>query len=95
MKLYTINGISVSTIPINGTQEVEIQTIDGDNPLNYLNKRIKIFEGGYNVEVPSEKELSDELRVYNLLVESQELKKSLASIEDYIIENELKKIGGM
>lgn len=57
MKLYLINNICVSTAPINGAVEVELRDMEGDNPSNYINKRITLFEGGYKVEVPSDLEL--------------------------------------
>lgn len=59
MKLYLINNICVSIAPTNGAIEVELQTIDGDNPLSYLNKRITVLDGGYNVEVPSQLEIAN------------------------------------
>lgn len=77
MKLYLINNICVSTSPITGTQEVELQTLEGDNPSNYLNMRITIFDGGYKSEVPSPEEL--------LLAENFMLKQNQLSLEAYLI----------
>lgn len=77
MKLYLINNICVSTSPITGVVEVEIPTLEGDNPSNYLNKRIAVFEGGYKVEVPSPEEL--------LFAENFMLKQNQLALEAYLI----------
>lgn len=80
MKLYLINNICVSTSPITGTQEVEIQTIEGDNPSNYLNKRITVFEGGYKVEIPSDKELSDANFTFDLISKNSTLEQAIVEL---------------
>ena len=77
MKLYLINNICVSTVPVSGTVEVELRAMEGDNPSNYLNKRITIFEGGYKVEVPSPEEL--------LIAENFMLKQNQLALEAYLI----------
>lgn len=80
MKLYLINNICVSTTPINGVVEVEIPTVGNDNPSNYLNMRITIFEGGYKVEIPSQKELSDAEFIFNLISKNQTLEQAIVEL---------------
>lgn len=89
MKLYLINNICVSTTLVVGMVEVELQTLEGDNPSNYLNKRITIFDGGYKVEVPSPEEL--------LLAENFMLKQNQLALEAYLInlEKNILTNGGM
>lgn len=77
MKLYLINNICVSTTPVNGAIEVEIPTIVGDNPSNYLNKLITIFDGGCKVEIPSPEEL--------LIAENFMLKQNQLALEAHLI----------
>ena len=77
MKLYLINNICVSTSLVAGAVEVELQTLEGDNPSNYLNKRITIFDEGYKSEVPSPEEL--------LLAENFMLKQNQLALEAYLI----------
>ena len=77
MKLYLINNICVSTVPLTGAVEVEFKTMEGDNPSNYLNMRITVGDGLHKSEVPSPEEL--------LLAENFMLKQNQLSLEAYLI----------
>lgn len=77
MKLYLINNVCVSLSPITGTVEVEIKTTVGDNPSNYINKRIIIFECGHKSEAPSQEEL--------LIAENFMLKQNQLDLEACLI----------
>lgn len=80
MKLYLINNICISTSPITGTQEVELEAVEGDNPSNYLNMRIMVFNGGYRSETPSVKELSDAKFIFDLISKNQTLEQAVVEL---------------
>lgn len=80
MKLCLINNICVSISPISGTAEIEIPTIEGDSSLNYLNKKITALDGGYKVEIPLEKELSDAKFIFDLITKNQTLEQAIVEL---------------
>lgn len=91
MKIYLVNGICISNSKVIGAQEIDLDNSYKIEEL--MHKKIVFFRGKYvGYTVPQLEELNNSLAFYNAIKENNHLKQSIINLEQYIIEQEIKKI---